>query len=194
MRGVLVLNEQEAHFDELFTQDSDPWGYRTEFAEQRRHQLLMAMLESASYSSVFEPGCANGTLTELLAGRADRVLAWDASGRAVMRARDAVGSLAIVHVEQGSVPDQWPLQTFDLIVLSDFLYYLDDGGARRVVERSAQSVSAGGSIVVCHWLGSAHDFQIPGGVAVHEVVESVLGPATGPVYLDDRQIIAGWRR
>jgi SAM-dependent methyltransferase len=188
-----VLSEQHAHFDELFTKESDPWGYRTEFAEQRRHQLLLAVLESSRYSSVFEPGCANGTLTELLAGRADRVLAWDASAQAIKRARSAVGSISNIRVEQGSVPDRWPGETFDLIVLSDFLYYLDSAAARRVVEKSAESLVAGGFIVVCHWLGSAHDFRIPGGVAVHGLVESVLGPATGPVCLDDRQIIAGWR-
>lgn len=189
-----MLSEQDAHFDDLFTKESDPWGYRTEFVEQRRHQLIMAVLESPRYGSVFEPGCANGTLTELLAGRADRVLAWDASAQAVGRARAAVGSIPNVRLEQGSVPDMWPTDKFDLVVLSDFLYYLDFPSARRVVESSVESLHPGGFIVVCHWLGCAHDFQIPGGVAVHGLVESVLGPATGPVCLDDRQIIAGWRR
>lgn len=189
-----MLRDQEAHFDELFTKSSDPWGYRTQFAEQRRHQILLAALESERYWSAFEPGCANGTLTELLAARADRVLAWDASAEAVARARSFVGSIPTVEIEHASVPDRWPPEKFDLIVLSDFLYYLDDSAAREVAKLASESVVPGGLILGCHWLGSAHDFQIPGGAAVHSLIESVLGSVTGPVYLDDRQIIAGWRR
>lgn len=188
-----MLTGQESHFDDLFTNDADPWRYRTAFVERRRHQLMLAMLEAERYRSVFEPGCANGALTELIASRADHVLAWDTSARAVDRAADAVGSLSNVRIEHGSVPNEWPDGVFDLVVLSDFLYYLDADDARRVVLRSLGSSAAGGLVLVGHWLGSAHDFRIAGGAEVHEVVTGVLGPPTGPMYRDDRQIIAAWR-
>jgi SAM-dependent methyltransferase len=188
-----VLNDQREHFDELFGTESDPWGYRSSWPEQRRHQLMLAMLEERSYRSAFEPGCANGTFTALLAHRADGVLAWDGSPAAVDLARAATKSMQHVTIAVGSVPQQWPDDDFDLIVLADFLYYLDPSNLRAVARLAAERIRAGGLILACHWLGSAHDFRIAGGTRVHGLLESEFGAPTGPRYLDDRQVIGGWR-
>lgn len=182
-----------AHFEALFSADPDPWSYRTKFAELRRHDLLIAMLELPMYRRTFEPACASGMLTALLARRSEEVIAWDGSANAVAHARNSMNDLPNVQVARNSVPSSWPDGTFDLIVLSDFLYYLPVEEIQAVAESSRLSLEDGGLIIACHWRGIAHDFLTPGGDAVHRVLTDTLGRATGPRYSDARQRITGWQ-
>ncbi len=188
-----MLIGQEQHFDLLFQTNDDPWGYASVWSEQRRHSLLLAMLDMPVYERVFEPGCANAVFTSLLASRAVEVLAWDGSGEAVRASRSRLRGIANVEVSHRSVPEDWPDGQFDLIVLSDFLYYLSEGDIVEVAEKALDSVSEGGFVLSCHWVQIAHDFLTPGGAAVHEVLQEVLGPVNGPAYLDSDQLITGWR-
>ena len=180
------------HFERLFASDPDPWHYRSDFQEQRRHHLLVSMLESPTYHRTFEPACASGTLTGLLAERSFEVIAWDGSANAVRHAQDALTGRANVQISQGEVPANWPDGTFDLIVLSDFLYYLPENSIRTVAQKSRKSLAPGGTVMACHWRGIAHDFLTPGGEAVHRILVDELGGPNGPCFCDRRQEIAGW--
>lgn len=180
------------HFEQLFASDPDPWSYRSDFEEMRRHRLVMATLDSPSYDRTFEPACANGTLTALLAQRSNELIAWDGSANAVLHARKALRDLPNVHIASRTVPASWPDGAFDLIVLSDFLYYLPAEEIREVAQAARSSLAPAGMILSCHWRGVAHDFLTPGGDAVHGVLVDTLGEANGPHYFDRRQIIAGW--
>ncbi|MFX6759272.1 methyltransferase, partial [Acinetobacter baumannii] len=79
------------------------------------------------YRSAFEPGCANGEMTAALAPRCDALLAADRHPRAVEAAAARAAhdqNAAHVRVETIQVPAEWPQQRFDLVVLSEFCYYL----------------------------------------------------------------------
>ncbi len=188
-----MLTPLQSHFNSLFADNSDPWNYRTSWAERRRLDLITAMLPDELYDTVFEPACASGSLTERLASRARHVMAWDGSSAAITHAQELTKSHTNVHFAVKSVPEHWPDEPFDLVVLSDFLYYLPREGVVDVAVLAEQSVRPGGSIVACHWRGSAHDFCLPGGTAVHAVLADVLGPATSS-YGDQRHLIEGWVR
>jgi Methyltransferase domain len=187
------LLSQEQHFDQLFWADDDPQGYASMWSERRRHDLMLAMLDLPTYGRIFEPACANGVFTSILATRGIDVTAWDGSGEAVRVARHRLRGIVNVRVAQYSVPEKWPDGQFDLIVLSDFLYYLSAEDIVKVANKSIESTSDGGVVLSCHWLDVAHDFLTPGGSAVHEILHDVLGPVNGPAYLDSEQVIAGWR-
>lgn len=180
------------HFEELFASDPDPWSYRSDFEEMRRHRLLLAMLDSPIYERTFEPACATGTLTALLAQRSKELVAWDGSANAIRHARTLLSELPNVHVESRTIPSSWPDGKFNLIVLSDFLYYLPANEITKVALAARSSVAPSGMILSCHWRGVAHDFLTPGGDAVHGVLTDTLGEANGPHYVDRRQTIAGW--
>ena len=181
------------HFDSLFALDEDPWKYQTSWLEQRRLDLLVAMLPQEFYGSIFEPACANGSLTRRLAGRSRRVVGWDGSPHAIAHARRFLALHPHVELAEKSVPDHWPEVSFDLVVLSDFLYYLPKDRIVDVALRSAQTVSPRGSIIACHWRGAAHDFLVDGGDAVHAVLVEVLGePETS--YFDERHVMDVWTR
>jgi SAM-dependent methyltransferase len=188
-----VLETQQQHFDQLFRLNDDPWGYESVWSETRRHSLILSMLDSPTYQRAFEPGCANGVFTAQLATRAEAVLAWDGSNEAVRLATKKTKRFANVSVVHRCVPDDWPRGNFDLIVLSDFLYYLSELDIRKVAAMAMKSLSGGGFLIACNWIEIAHDFLTPGGAAVHEVLQEVLGPVNGPAYLDSEQIITGWR-
>jgi SAM-dependent methyltransferase len=186
-----VVTDLQMHFDTLFSANEDPWNYRSSWPERRRLELLLAMMPNESYDSIFEPACANGTLTKLLAPRARQVIAWDGSSEALRHAKRHVSTYSNVELAPKSVPDEWPDATFDAIVLSDFLYYLPEERIADVAMLAGQSVSPSGTVVACHWRGSAHDFRVQGGDAVHDILRIVLGvPSIS--YADDRQLIDMW--
>jgi SAM-dependent methyltransferase len=187
-----VLNDQQEHFDRLFRADDDPWGYRSRWYERRRIALLLALLDRSQYGRAFEPGCANGTLTAELAPRCAAIDAWDGSPHAAQLAAVAVADHQHVTVRQALVPDEWPDATFELIVLSDFLYYLRPDDVRSVVTREQGSLAPDGTVLAGHWRGTAGDFRMPGGGAVHAIVGEVLG-SPWAAYEDADQVMGCWR-
>src|SRR4051794_19155001 len=121
------------YFDGLYRDDLDPWDLASSPYEQRKLALLMASLPEARYREAFEPGCAIGVTTEALAGRCNRLLAMDGAIRAVEQARRRlVGVKGRVSVREGRIPVDWPALRFDLIVISELLYYLDVEDRREV--------------------------------------------------------------
>lgn len=138
-------------FDAMFEQE-DPWGLATLWYEARKRDVLLAALPDARYGRAFEAGCATGILTEMLAARADALLAMDVAPRAVARARARLDGQPQVEVRAGKLPADWPEGSFDLVVLSELGYFfaLEDWAA--IAERAAQSIGTRGTIVACHWL------------------------------------------
>ncbi|SEL21154.1 Nodulation protein S (NodS) [Roseateles sp. YR242] len=152
------------HMDRLF-EEPDPWRYRTSAYEARKRAITMACLPDLRYGRGFEPGCANGALSELLAARCSELVCADASAGALHRAVEQVGARQGVQWRQLTVPQHWPEEHFDLIVLSEFLYYLDAQACTAVAQQCLASLTPGGSVLACHWRGQADDFVIQGSEA-----------------------------
>ena len=56
-----------------------------------------------------------------------------------------------VEVRQLWVPEQWPTEMFDLIVLSEFGFYLTAADLEALACKTIASLNPGGTVVVCHW-------------------------------------------
>ncbi len=172
------------HFDQLHAADEDPWKVTTSWYERRKRAITMAALPRERYRNAFEPGCSIGALTELLAPRCDHLLALDAAPAAVDRCRARTGGVANVTVAQGRLPNDWPDTRFDLVVLSEVLYYLAADDVAATVDRAVAALEPGGHLVAVHWLQVADDFRTPG-VEVHRTITGrpeLTGLAT---YRDD---------
>jgi cyclopropane fatty-acyl-phospholipid synthase-like methyltransferase len=154
------------YFDQVYAQSTDPWRLATEWYEKRKYLMSVASLPHARYRRGFEPGCSVGVLTEMLAARCDSLIAADAATAAVAAARVRVAAENHVEVQQMRVPDDWPSGTFDLIVLSEFCYYLTETELTAVIARSAMTLDPGGSLVAVHWRHRIEDFTLTGD-AVH---------------------------
>ena len=134
------------YFEQMWSLGDDPWEHGTRFYETRKYDLTVAALQRPRYGLAFEPGCGIGLLTARLATRCDALIASDRHPRAgaghvrARRARD-------VDVRLLQLPDGWPDETFDLIVLSEVLYYFTPERVVEILDRAAASLAPGGELV-----------------------------------------------
>lgn len=164
----------QSYFDEIFAREADPWGLERHFYEARKRAVVLAALPSARYGRAFEPACATGVLTQALAARCDELLAADVSEDAVTRAVQRLRGSTNVAVRRLQVPAQWPEGRFDLMVFSEFLYYLSAEDRAQLALRARETSTEGGTLVGCHWKRRI-DPAIPLGDALHEELATALG-------------------
>jgi Nodulation protein S (NodS) len=145
----------QGHFDGLYDQSADPYGFTSRWYETRKYDLSMAMLPWPRYRSAFEPGCSIGVLTARLAARCDTLLSCDGAAAAVAATRARTAQFPQVTVEQRTVPGDWPepgrRSRYDLIVLSELLYYLSDEDLARTAGLAVDALAAGGTLLAVHW-------------------------------------------
>lgn len=153
------------YFARMYERADDPWGFAQRWYEQRKYALTLAALPDPSYRAGLEVGCSVGVLTARLAQRCDRLLALDVSERALAAARTRVPST--VELRRAAVPDGWPAGTYDLVVLSEVLYYLDPADLERVLDLAERDLAPDGVVVACHWRHPVADYPQTGD-AVHE--------------------------
>lgn len=153
------------YFDEVYAKGPDPWGFTSRWYEARKYAVTLAALPAPRYGRALEVGCSVGVLTQQLAERCDSLLAMDPSAAALDAARQRVPS----HVElrQGSVPQRWPSGPWDLVVLSEVLYYLDAGDLAALLDLVEADLAPGGTVVACHWRHPVTDYPQTGD-AVHQ--------------------------
>jgi SAM-dependent methyltransferase len=176
------------YFEQMYAASPDPWGFRDRWYEQRKYALTLAALTRPRYRSAFEPGCSIGVLTARLALRCDHLLAVDLVESAVDQARarvvDAPPGAGHVVVDQWDAHDEWPDQTFDLVVVSEMLYYLDPPDARRFMDEAAAHLSPDGEIVLVHWRERVPEYPLTGDEA-HETALDTTGLEVHAAYRDD---------
>ncbi len=139
------------HFEALYAGSDDPWHFDGSWYEARKRRLLLAALPHERYARAFEPGCATGLLTAELAPRCGELLATDGAERALEVAGRRLQGHAHVALRRMWVPDEWPEGAFDLIVLSEFVYYLAPADIDRLARRVRASLAPGGVVAACHW-------------------------------------------
>ncbi len=155
-------------FDAKFVEHDDPWRYRSSWYEARKRELLLATLPRRQYRHGFEPGCANGELSARLATRCTALLCADFAPHAVALARSRLAAFPNAAAEARTMPRDWPNARFDLIVVSEFGYYLDEPDCTAMARLACASLDDDGTIACCHWRHGADDFRIGGG-AVHAI-------------------------
>jgi SAM-dependent methyltransferase len=158
------------HFDALYTADPDPWNFATSPYERAKYTLTLNAMPKPRYRSALEVGCSIGVLTRLLALRCDAVLAVDAAQTPLAEARRRCADSPSVRFEQMFVPEHWPNGSFDLILLSEVVYYLSREDVSRLAARAAGSLSMGGSLILVHWTGLT-DYPLSGDQAAALFIE-----------------------
>jgi SAM-dependent methyltransferase len=177
VRRSIFLQHTAEYFDSLFEHDDDPWLFKSRWYESRKRALTLACLPQARYASGYEPGCANGELSATLAARCDHLLVTDGSAIAVAMASARLAECNNVTVRIAWVPEQWPTETFDLIVLSEFGFYLNALSLQGVAEQAVKSLRHGGTIVACHWRRPIAGCEFNGD-EVHRLLFEVMSQLT----------------
>jgi SAM-dependent methyltransferase len=156
-------------FDALYRAEPDPWSVRTSPYEQRKLSIIMACLNRPHYEAAWDPTCGVGELAFQLADRAAHVLATDASAEAVALTRQRCADRTGVEVAQLRLPLPPPCSDLDLIVLSEFCYYLE-AADRRSMMTMINSVAAGnGEVLSVHWRFKPHDGWLSGESVQREI-------------------------
>ena len=162
------------YFDAMYEAAPDPWGFEDRWYEQRKYAISLAQLPDRRYRRAFEPGCSIGVLTAMLAGRCDRLLAWDVAAGAVQAAARRTRDLPNVRVERRQIPREWPEGGFDLIVFSEVLYYLGDRDLEQVLDYGVHALEPGGTLLAVHWRHPVTDYPRSGD-DVHRVLAARPG-------------------
>lgn len=158
------------YFEKKYRSDIDPWQFRTSDYEREKYQATIAALGRTGYANALELGCSIGVLTALLAERCDSITAIDASPTAIAAARET--RLDNVSFGVGILPKDFPTGKFDLVVLSELLYYFEEADLQRIATLCSGSLLSDGEIVLCHWLGET-DYPLAGSAASDLFAEAV---------------------
>ena len=181
------------YFDQLFAGNDDPWAFRQRWYEQRKRALTLAVLTRTHYTSIFEPGCANGELSAELAARCDRLVCCDTAAAAVALAQARLLGFAHAQVHQSRLPQEWPSGQFELIVLSELCYYLDADDLQRLIDCALKALTDNGQLLACHW--RPHIDGCPQTAEqVHEMLAQRLGMAHLVQHHDSDFLLDLWSR
>ena len=160
------------YFAALYAASPDPWDFAGSDYERAKYAATLAALPRSRYRHALEVGCSIGVLTRLLAGRCDRVLALDAAEAALAAARNRCTGLPGVAFRRMMVPGEWPeVGSFDLILLSEVVYYLDRPDVARLAGRVRHALAPDGAVVLVHWTGPT-DYPLSGDAAADAFIAS----------------------
>ncbi len=146
-----------AHFERIYAGSPDPWNFSGSAYEAEKYAATMAALGQRRFAVGFEAGCSIGVLTQRLAGCCDRLLAADIVPQALQAARLRCAALPHVTFAALQIPQDWPAQKFDLIVLSEILYFLDPADISRVAAHAVHSLSPGGTVLLVNYTAPTDD-------------------------------------
>ena len=149
----MISSRAPGHFERIYRSNPDPWEYLTSPYEREKYRHSLEVLGPARYLSGLEVGCSIGVLTQMLAARCDALLGVDFVDQALREAVDRCADLPWVRFERMQVPAQWPEGQFDLIVLSEVLYFLIGADIDRLAAHVGRSLMPGGRVLLVNWLG-----------------------------------------
>lgn len=148
--------------DALYRNNADPWNFLTSAYEREKYQRTMASLPRGHYRYALEVGCSIAVLGRMIAARCDHYLGVDASRRALSHAeRHARPNM---RFREYWLPNQFPQGDFDLVVLSEILYFLCPQDVTRLA-RQVSIAAPAGDILCVNMLG-ATDRELDGTTAV----------------------------
>ncbi len=141
------------YFEGLYRADPDPWRFQTSDYEARKYVQTLAAIGEARVGRALELGCSIGVLTRQLASRCDRLVATELSETALDQAKVRCADQPnIDFVLVRRVNDGFDGE-FDLMLLSEVVYYWDDDDMAAIARAVSDHLAAGGRLILVHWLG-----------------------------------------
>jgi SAM-dependent methyltransferase len=116
-------------------EQADPWRYAGSDQDRMRARAILGRISRRHFELALDLGCGEGALTHALSSVAGRMVGYDISDNALMRARQRYPE---IEFRQGDIVDvvnrdEVTTAPFDLIVVTEVLYYLQSDRERREV-------------------------------------------------------------
>lgn len=168
-----------AYFERMYARSDDPWGFDDHFYERRKRELTVAALPRARFVSALELGSSTGALTEQLLARVDRIHCVELHPRGVEIARRRLlADSDRVRFEVADLITWTPGETYDLVVASEVLYYLDAEPLARALGWIRDQHLAGATVVAVDWRHPVDEHRWSGD-EIHRRLTEVLSTASG---------------
>ena len=149
-------------FNKMYQQNEDPWDFENSAYEREKYEATLRAIPKETYENVFEIGCSNGVLSEKLTKIAKRLLAVDASGIAVRNATNRLKSFSFVEVKEMIIPENFPDEKFDLILLSEVGYFLSFEDLQIARDLMIEHLLPNGHLLLVHWTPFVEEFPLTG--------------------------------
>ncbi len=177
MKAINKTSLPTEYFDKMYQENIDPWRFETSEYERHKYAATLAALPQEKYRNVFEIGCSIGVLTEKLAPRCEHLLAVDGSQLALQKAQERLQPYPHVQLQQMKVPDTFPQDSYDLILVSEVGYYWSWQDMDKAQQLILRSLQPHGHLLLVHWTPYVADYPLTG----DEVHDSflVLADKTG---------------
>lgn len=144
---------RRATFEALHTKDPDPWCFETSRYEREKRAKLLSDFGGRRFARALEVGCSNGVLTRELAPYCDHLLAIDVASSALALADERLSDFGNIDLRRCEIPREWPEGSFDLIVLSEVLYFLSADEIAATAEHVWSALAPTGLCVLVNWTG-----------------------------------------
>jgi SAM-dependent methyltransferase len=145
------------HFEERYRARHDPWDTLTGAYELQKRERTLRACGDGPFAAACDLGAGLGLVSAALAPRCARLVAIDAAPTAARAARRRLRASPHATVLTGALPGALPAGTFDLVVASEILYYLDDDAFAATL--AWLGTAASGRVVAVHWRGTAPDLR-----------------------------------
>jgi cyclopropane fatty-acyl-phospholipid synthase-like methyltransferase len=159
------------HFQRIYDASQDPWNYQSSDYEKAKRDATITTLDGRRFRSGLEVGCSIGELTHRLAACCDQLLGVDFIDDALAVARARCGSDPWVSFRNVRVPHEWPEGRFDLIVLSEVLYFLSHEDSQALTDLCRNCLSADGVMLLVNWLDKSPDDPCSGDAAAARFID-----------------------
>ena len=140
-----------AEFEQRYQQEADPWGYRSSAYEQAKYDATLDACGAGPFRAALELGGSIGVFSARLAPRCLALTTLDFAPTAVGAARHELRLHPNVRALVGEVPAAIPDGSYDLIVTSEILYYLETPALVATLGRLEEVLAPAGRLLAVHW-------------------------------------------
>ena len=151
-----------SYFEALYGTNPDPWQFKTSEYEANKYTNTISALAKQQYKSGFEIGGSIGVLTEKLAPMCNSLLSVEVSKLAQDQAKERCQHLPHVRFEIMRVPEQFPNEMFDLVLISEVGYYWCWEDLQKARQHIIEKLEPGGHLLLVHWTQFARDYPLNG--------------------------------
>jgi phosphoglycolate phosphatase-like HAD superfamily hydrolase len=151
-----------SYFEALYGNNPDPWQFKTSEYEAKKYTSTIAALTKQQYKSGFEIGGSIGVLTEKLAPMCNSLLSVEVSKLAQNQAKERCQHFPHVRFEIMRVPEQFPNEMFDLVLISEVGYYWCWEDLKKARQHIIEKLEPGGHLLLVHWTQFARDYPLNG--------------------------------
>lgn len=149
-------------FNEFYSHGDDPWNFESSPYELSKYNATLAALPRETYQNVFEIGCSIGVLTEMLAPKCKKLLAVEPADVPLEKAKKRLRNYPQVTLKKMLVPQDFPGDQFDLILLSEVGYFLSREDLEKLAGLLTEHLQPGGQLLLVHWTPFVPEFPLTG--------------------------------